>query len=136
MAMKMFGFEDLESQIEGLVNAAEGIDEVIQSAVPPLESSMKECIRESANRGYATGELEKSIKGTKTKQNVYGHFAAVGPTGTDSKGVRNGEKMAYMEYGTSTQEARPVVKRAVSRAEKNCVENMQEKFNEVSKRRI
>ena len=51
------------------------------------------------------------------------------PTGRDEKGVRNMEKMVYMEYGTSKQEATPVLSPAVRKAEDPVTEKMQEVFN-------
>ena len=53
--------------------------------------------------------------------------------GTDSKGVRNAEKMGYKEYGTSKQPAKPVLKKAVKKSEKECLEIMQKAFEEVTK---
>ena len=58
---------------------------------------------------------------------------AVRPVGTDSKGVRNAEKMGYKEYGTSKQPAKPVLKKAVKKSEKECLEIMQKAFEEVTK---
>ena len=52
--------------------------------------------------------------------------------GKDRKGVRNNEKLAYLNYGTSKQGAKPVVGKAVKNAEGKCLEIMQEKFNEVT----
>ena len=51
-----------------------------------------------------SGDLLKSIKISKAKKTKYGgYYASVHPSGTDKKGVRNMEKMVYMEYGTRGQ---------------------------------
>ena len=51
------------------------------------------------------------------------------PTGTGRKGVRNMEKLAYMEYGTSHQRATPVIGPAIAASEGGVLEAMQEVFN-------
>lgn len=127
----MYGFEDLEKQLAAMGNIADDTaDEMIDSATPILKKELKKCIRQVTTEEYSTGELEKSIIATKSKVNGYGHFAAVMPTGKDAKGVRNGEKMAYLEYGTSKQNAKPVLGKAIAKAEPECEKAMQEKFNE------
>ncbi len=121
------GFDGL---IEGLNNLAANTGEIakkaINAATPTLKDALSQCIEESANRGYATGELAQSIEATKAKQNAYGYFAAVRPVGEDRKGVRNGEKLAYLEYGTSRQAAHPVIARAINRAGEKCEKIMQD----------
>ena len=67
-----------------------------------------------------------SIKATgpkKTKSKIYDF---VRPTGKDAKGVRNMEKLAYLEYGTSKQPATPVctkVKNQIGREVADTVES-------------
>ena len=53
--------------------------------------------------------MSRSIKPTKPKKNRWGHFIVIRPTGKDKKGVRNMEKLVYMEYGTSKQSPTPVI---------------------------
>lgn len=129
MAFNVSGLDELMQGLEELGEVEEVAKEMIDAATPTLEEALKACIRDSADKGYATGALEKSIKSTKAKQNAYGYMAAVRPTGVDEKGVRNGEKLAYLEYGTHKQAARPVLGRAINRAEKGCLKEMQEVFN-------
>lgn len=52
--------------------------------------------------------------------------------GVDRKGVRNNEKLAYLNYGTTKQQARPVIAKAIDEAEPECLKVMQEKFDEVT----
>ena len=123
------GFDGL---IEGLnnltANTGEIAKEAIDAASPTLKESLSQCIEEAANRGYATGELAQSIEATKAKQNAYGCFAAVRPVGANTRGVRNAEKLAYLEYGTSKQAAHPVRTKAINRASVNCEKIMRDKF--------
>ncbi len=51
------------------------------------------------------------------------------PTGTGRKGVRNMEKLAYMEYGTSHQCATPVIGPAIAASEGDVIKAMQEIFD-------
>ena len=71
-----------------------------------------------------------SIKSTGVKTNGSGHYLVVRPTGRDGKGVRNMEKMAYMEFGTSKQTATPVLTPAVQSSEEPVLEAMQKVFDE------
>jgi len=74
--------------------------------------------------------MYKSIKHTKagpTKKG--GYYATVRPTGKDSKGVRNMEKMVYLEYGTSKQSPAPTLTKAIKDSEKAVLNKMQEVFN-------
>ena len=123
------GMDALMKQLEQLGDAEELAKKMVDAAVPELEESVKSGIKEAANRGYATGELANSVKGTKAKTNNYGVMSAVRVTGTDKRGMRNGEKMAYLEYGTSRQTAHPVLQKAVNKVEKSCLQTMQEVMN-------
>ena len=88
-------------------------DEMIQAAEPIMLEKMKH----HAQKHNYSGSMQKSIKSTGIKTNRSGKFLVVRPTGKDSKGVRNMEKMAYLEYGTYKQAATPVVTPAVKEAE-------------------
>lgn len=125
----MSGLDDFMDQLEKLEDTEEIAKKCVNAAVPALEESVKNGITEAADRGYATGDLANSVKGTKAKSNDYGVFSAILCTGTDEKGVRNGEKMAYLEYGTTKQDAHPVMQKAVNNVESQCLETMQNTFN-------
>jgi hypothetical protein len=73
--------------------------------------------------------MAASIKSTGIKTNKSGKFLVVRPTGKDSKGVRNMEKMAYLEYGTYKQAATPVVTPAVKDAESTVEREMDAIFD-------
>lgn len=126
---EMAGFEDLLKQIEQASNLDNIAPEIINEALPILEESLKNTVQQEADKGYATGEMAESIKKSRAKRNQYGYFGIVRPTGKDKKGVRNMEKLAYLHYGTSKQQARPVVTKAVFHAERGIIAKMQECFN-------
>lgn len=133
MGFQTMGFDDLEKELDKVADADMIACKAIDAATPTLEKTLKNEIKSVTTQEYSTGDLAKSIKATEAKVNRYGCFAAVKPTGTDSKGVRNGEKMAYMEYGTSKQEPKPVLRKVINKSEKECLDIMQRKYDEVTK---
>ena len=56
---------------------------------------------------------------------MYGHYVMVTAEGKDKKGVRNNEKLAYLNYGTQKQQARPVISPAIKSSESDCLKIMQ-----------
>lgn len=79
-----------------------------------------------------TGKMTKSIKTKKPSKAKNGDWQIfTGPTGTDKNGVRNMEKMAYLEYGVKAhkQPATPVITPAVESTHDKVVDDMQETFN-------
>jgi len=98
---------------------------MLEEAVPILEKSVKK----HAALHRDTGALQKSIKPTKTKRGKDGYSITVRPTGTDEKGVRNMEKAAYLEFGTSKQRASPILSPAVRESEEAVCQKMQEVFD-------
>lgn len=125
----MDGVEALTKQLENLADLSELAPKMIDAAKPTVAESLKKNINIAADRGYATGELAESVTATKARLNNYGYFASVLVSGTDAKGVRNGEKLAYLEYGTSTQTAHPVMRKAVNESEEGAIQKMQDVFN-------
>lgn len=127
----MHGTEDFISRLEALSNGIGRVQEkMIDGATPILKETMSANIRAAADRGYATGALASSVKATKAKKNNYGYFAAVRVTGKDKKGVRNGEKLAYLEYGVEgRQAARPVMAKTIRQSRNPCLRKMQEVFD-------
>lgn len=84
--------------------------EAAKEVLPIMEKALKEeCAKHNTSKHDKTrGEMVASIQATKPKKNKYGIYSFVRPTGTDSKGVRNMEKLAYLEYGKEGQAATPV----------------------------
>lgn len=134
MAFRSFGLEDFSRELEELGQVDLYAEELLSAAAPKLENELKHQVSMAANKGYSTGQLEESLKAGKPGKNKKGHYVAVTAKGKDKKGIRNNEKLAYLNYGTSKQEAVPVLARTVRKAEKACVEAMQQKLEEVTSR--
>lgn len=132
MGFQSMGFDDFAKELEELGNIDKYAPEMLKAAAPILEKELKGQVKKEANRGYATGDLERSIKAKKPGKNEYGHYVVISADGKDRKGVRNNEKLAYLNYGTSKQQARPVISKAVQNSENDCLDAMQEKYNEVT----
>lgn len=132
MSFQTLGFDNLEKELDRLGKLDEAAPDMLQAAAPVLEKELKGQVVAGANKGYAFGDLAGSIKANKPEKNKLGHYVSVTAKGKDRKGVRNNEKLAYLNYGTSKQGAKPVVGKAVKNAEGKCLEIMQEKFNEVT----
>lgn len=132
MGFETLGFDDLEKELEELGNMDEVAPVILEAAAPILEKELKNQVVQEANKGYATGDLAHSIKANKPGKNNWGHYVAVTAKGKDRKGARNNEKLAALNFGTSKQVARPVIGKSVRKAEKECLQTMQDKFNEVT----
>lgn len=118
------GFDDLFSDMDSL-DFDRIAPKMIEAGVPILEQAVKK--RSAAHR--SSGKMYESIKPTKVTQTGDGYSVTVRPTGKDEKGVRNMEKMAYLEYGTSKQAATPVISPAVRESEEAVAKKMQEVFD-------
>lgn len=132
MSFQTLSFDDLEKELDGLGRLDEMAPAILEAAAPVLEKELKARVEAGANKGYAFGDLAGSIKANKPEKNKLGHYVAVTAKGKDRKGVRNNEKLAYLNYGTSKQGAKPVIGKAIKNAEGRCLAAMQEKFNEVT----
>lgn len=142
MRARITGFEDLEKMLNELAEPEKMAKKAVDKAVPIVENSLKARIQEAANRTdtkgrpYSTGELAGSIAGTAAKENDLGVYSVVKANGTDSKGLRNAEKMAYLEYGVRShgQEPHPVRGPAVAACEAKVLETMENViYSEVDK---
>lgn len=128
-----YGIDELIKKLDQIGGIDKYAPEMLAAAAPVLENALKEEVQKAADRGYAEGSLKKSIRANKPKVNEYGHYVSVTAKGKDKKGVRNNEKLAYLHYGTSKQVARPVLSKAVEKAEREAIQKMQKKFDEVVK---
>lgn len=126
--MGKFDFEiptDFIKQLGKLADVDRIAPQILNEALPILERNVKS----EVSKHVVSGDLLKSIKMSKAKKNKYGYYASVRPTGTDKKGVRNMEKMVYLEYGTSKQSPAPTLTKAIKDSEKAVLNKMQEVFN-------
>ena len=127
--MANFDF-DFSSSLEEQINKFDIIDEIapnmLKRATPIVEKNLKSALQ-THNQ---TGQMINSIKATTPNKGKKGWVSTVRPTGKDSKGVRNMEKLVYLQYGTSKQVATPVIEQVVNKSA-NAVESaMQEVFSE------
>lgn len=116
-SIEMEGFDELIHKLEKLGDQSyvEGIaKKAVDEAAPLTEAQMKSSLASSERGPYSTGSIAASVQTTKAKVNQYGVFAVSRPTGRDVKGVRNGEKAAYLQYGTKRMAARPWRDKAVN----------------------
>lgn len=132
--ISMAGFDDLDKLFGKLMAPEEMAIKAVNKAASVVEKNMKAEIKAAANRvdgkgrPYSTGELAASVSATTARENEYGVFAAIRPTGTDSRGTRNAEKLAYLEYGVAShgQEPRPVRQKVVNASQGECTKIMQD----------
>ena len=120
----IYGIDDFMKEISQ-IDLDRIAPKMLEESVPILEKS----VREESAKHRDTGAMQESIQATGASVNARGHYIWVRPTGRDEKGVRNMEKMVYMEYGTSKQGATPVLSPAVRKAEDKVTDKMQEVFN-------
>ncbi len=127
----IFGEAEIMRQIEALGNPNLG-KKVIESAVPIVKRALVEKVR---NSHVDTGNMLNSIKETTPVYKASGWYSFIRPTGKDSKGVRNMEKLAYIEFGANNhgQIAMPVIAPAVSSCRKETLQVMQQTFKEETK---
>ena len=128
MGVTITGWDDLIEKLEKLGNQAY-VDDVTKRAVDAAKetvaSSMRSAIAASEYGPRSTRSVAASVVATSAKVNSYGTYSVAMPTGRDAKGKRNGEKAAYLEYGTSKLAARPWRARAVASAEHPCIKIME-----------
>lgn len=131
--LEVTGLEEFMKKLEKLSDQAK-VEEIAKKAVdaaqPINESSMRSAIAAVEHGPYATGSVSGSIQSTPAKVNSYGAYAVARPTGRDAKGVRNGEKAAYLQYGTPKEgrkklQPRPWRESAVHKAEAPCISAME-----------
>lgn len=103
------GFDELIKKFDKLGD--QSFDEevgkhMVDAAAPMTADAMRSKISSREFGPYSTGSVAASVVTTASKVNSYGAYAVAMPTGRDSKGVRNAEKAAYLEYGTPNMPAR------------------------------
>lgn len=122
------GLDDIMRQFDKLSDLSK-VEEIAKHAVdaaqPISEASMRSAIAAVEHGPYATGSVSASVASTPAQINSYGAYAVARPTGRDEKGVRNGAKAAYLQYGTSRMAARPWRQSAVAGAQSACIAAME-----------
>lgn len=131
--IEVTGFDEVLKKLEKMSDLGkmnEVARKAVQEAQPINESSVRSALAAVEHGPYATGSVSGSISSTTAKINAYGAFAVARPTGRDAKGVRNGEKAAYLQYGSPKEgprklEARPWRQIAVASAESACIKSIE-----------
>lgn len=128
--MAKFKVNDYEDALADQFNSLLDIDAIapklLSGATPVVEKNLKSAL----STHNQTGQMINSIKATKPNKGKRGWVSTVRPTGRDDKGVRNMEKLVYLQYGTSKQVATPVLEQVVNKSSKEVEEVMQKIFNE------
>jgi len=107
----------------------EDVDRVAPQMIDEAVPILLENVKQEVAKHKLTGDMHKSIKKSKAgKTKKGGYFASVHPSGVDSKGVRNMEKLVYAEYGTSKQSPTPMLTKAIKDSESAVLKKMQEVF--------
>lgn len=116
--------DDLVLKLEKLEN----FDEIAEEMLTEAEPILKKAIISEARTHQDTGDMIESIT-SQIKKNDIGWFLTTYPRGKDRDGVRNMDKMMYIEYGTRDKPADPILSRAVRKAEFRVIAKMQEVFD-------
>jgi HK97 gp10 family phage protein len=111
-------------QLGRLADVERVAPKMIDEAMPILAENVKK----ELSKHKRTGDMVGSVKKTKANKNKYGYYAVVRPTGKDRHGVRNMEKLAHAEYGTSKQQPTPILTKAIKDSEPAVLKKMQETF--------
>lgn len=119
------GLDELMMELDRLGNFDEVAPAMLEEAVPILE---KEVIKQ-ATPFWDSGDMVKSIKKTNAIKGKWGGFyICVRPVGKDRKGVRNMEKLVWLEFGVRGRAATPIITKAVLNTEQKVIDIMQEVF--------
>ena len=104
-------------------------DEIAPKMMKAGMEILQEEVVAEASKHKDTGAMVASIKPTGLMAGYDGgYYMCTRPTGRDKKGVRNMEKMVYLEYGVKGRPGVPVITAAVIKAEPKVVQAMQEVF--------
>ena len=104
-------------------------DEIAPKMMKAGMEILQEEVMAEASKHKDTGAMVASIKPTGLMAGYGGgYYMCTRPTGRDKKGVRNMEKMVYLEYGVKGRPGVPVITAAVIKAEPKVIQAMQEVF--------
>lgn len=111
------------------------IDKLAPDMLKKAGEILLEEVQDKVRPHRATGSLAGSIRLGNPKRVKDGYSISVAPHGRDANGMRNMEKLAYLEYGTGAkgkrggpQRATPVLFPAVMAARSRCEDVMQKTF--------
>jgi HK97 gp10 family phage protein len=132
--LEVTGLDEIMKALNKLAEPTKMAIKAVDAAAPVLEESFKESIKSAADRGYATGGLANSVTHTPAKENALGVYSVAKVDGTNSRGLRNVEELAYLEYGTrrksgKQQAPRPVRQKAINMAQSKCERIIEEQIS-------
>ena len=125
------GLDDFMSDLSS-VDIAMFAPVALEKASPLVVEKMQQLSRPHKK----SGKMYKSIKAQKPNKKKDGYSLFVGASGVDKKtGVRNMEKMAYLEFGVKShnQKPTPVITPTVEATRTKVCDSMQETFDEYAK---
>lgn len=151
------GVDELIYELERIGDIDEVSFKIVEEAAEVMDEELKQAIILNTQK-YGTGALAASINHIKPRRNLWGVFTASTARGKDDRrgrykkvvhasfnkktgeyvgtrssygtgAIRNHDKLYYLEYGNSRQDARPFVQKCVNSAEPKVLEKMQEVFN-------
>lgn len=101
--------------------------EALTKCAPIVQNRMEQL----ASAHSRTGRMKNSIRAKKPTKRKDRYTLFVGPQGKDRKGVRNMEKMSYLEYGVKAhrQPATPVITPTIEQTKTSVWETMQATFD-------
>jgi len=118
-----FDMSEFETMLSKLADPEPIARKMIEAATPGVKAALE------ANAPVDAGDLKKSIRAGSILKRNDGLFRAVRPTGVDKKGVRNMDKAAYHNYGTSKQKGSGFIEASASAAKPGALQIMQEVFD-------
>lgn len=126
-----FNFDvELTQKLERLSN----FDEIAEAMLTEASPILLRHVKNEVSKHKDTGDLLMSIKAQKKpRKNKYGWYTSVLPTGKDSDGVSNMQKMAHLEYGTQSISPTPILQKAVNDARDEVNEKMMEVMERYTK---
>lgn len=128
---------DMPDIFEDLALSTEDMRAIVENAAPVAQAEIKKEIQ-SVVSDPQISEVVASVKPYKTKVNKDGVTCFVGPSGKNKKNpdgtrrktpVRNMEIAMYLNYGTTTMNARPWLDKALNNMDDKCAKKMQEEFD-------
>lgn len=125
------GLDALSDDLASLASLPDSvIEEMLNAEADIIEEAQRQTAREMLVGEYATGTTAASIKKGKVKKTARGKSITVSPQGSNKRGTRNAEVLFINEYGKKGQPARPAVRTANERAEKEAVEAGEKVLND------
>lgn len=151
------GVDDIIKELEKLRDIDDVSFQMVDEAAEIMDKELKSAI-ELNTQEYGTGTLAASIDHIKPRRNLWGVFTASTARGIDTKkgkhkkmkhasfnkkngmfvgtresygsgAVRNHDKLYFLEYGNSRQQAKPFIQKCVNSAEPKVLNKMQEVFD-------